>query len=204
MKMFNLLHFHRRRMMVVSAFCFGYGSLCYNARNWKSDILRMGAAGSLANCTVECLFHVVDTVNIRAKASDSRQSTSSLVSKIWSKEGIYGFGKGFSACLYGSAACGFIYFSLYKAFKKYFTEVFGHSLDMAFCFMLASFTAELLTLSVQYPYDLIKCRLQSVNYIFKYQNLPHAFRKEIRNNGVKALYEGALPFLLTYTTFVAL
>ena len=51
---------------------------------------------------------------------------------------------------------------------------------------------------------MIKCRLQSVNYIFKYQNLPHAFRKEIKYNGVRSLYQGALPFLGTYCSFVAL
>ncbi|MFM7855109.1 MAG: hypothetical protein ACKO96_25075 [Flammeovirgaceae bacterium] len=45
--------------------------------------------------------------------------------------------------------------------------------------MLASFTTETLTLSVKYPFDLIKCRLQSANVIFDYQSVPHAFYKEI-------------------------
>ena len=128
----------------------------------------------------------------------------SLVNKIWQKEGLYGFGKGFSACFYGAAACGFLYFALYKFLKSVFKENFGSSLDMAFCYMLASFSAETITLLVQYPYDLIKCRLQSVNYIFKYQNLPHAFRQEAKKNGVRSLYNGALPFLGTYCAFVAL
>lgn len=83
----------------------------------------------------------------------------SLMSKIWAKEGLYGFGKGFSACFYGAAASGFIYFSLYKYFKNTFRETFGPGVDMAMCYMLASFSAECLTLLVQYPYDLIKCRL---------------------------------------------
>jgi hypothetical protein len=34
-------------------------------------------------------------------------------------------------------------------------------------------------LIIYYPYDLIKCRLQSKNFHFKYRNLPHAFTKEI-------------------------
>ena len=59
---------------------------------------------------------------------------------------------------------------------------------MIWCFLLASFAAEMLTLSVKYPYDLIKCRLQSVNYLFKYQNIPHAIKKEVRSNGFTALY----------------
>ena len=32
------------------------------------------------------------------------------------------------------------------------------------------------------PKDIIKCRLQSNNFLFKYQNIPHAFRKEIKQN----------------------
>ena len=83
----------------------------------------------------------------------------SLMSKIWAKEGLYGFGKGFTACFYGAAASGVIYFSLYKYFKNTFRETFGPGVDMAMCYMLASFSAECLTLLVQYPYDLIKCRL---------------------------------------------
>jgi len=166
----------------------------------------MGVAGSLANICVETGFHFVDTINIRSKAASSAQSDSimSMVNKIWAKEGVYGFGKGFSACFYGAAASGFIYFSLYKFLKGTFKEIFGGVYDMAFCYLLASFFAECTTLLVQYPYDLIKCRLQSVNYIFKYQNLPHAFRKEIKKNGLPALYNGVGPFLLTYCSFVAL
>ena len=34
--------------------------------------------------------------------------------------------------------------------------------------------------------------------------MPHAFRKEAKTNGVKSLYQGALPFLGTYCAFVAL
>lgn len=128
----------------------------------------------------------------------------SLVNKIWRKEGLYGFGKGFSACFYGAASCGFLYFAIYKYLKGTFRDHFDDNVDDAVCFMIAAFSAETITLLVQYPYDLIKCRLQSVNFTFKYQNLPHAFRKEIKTNGVRSLYQGALPFLGTYTAFVAL
>lgn len=72
----------------------------------------------------------------------------SLVNKIWQKEGLYGFGKGFSACVYGAAACGFLYFSIYKVLKTIFKENFGSGMDMAFCYMLASFFAESITLLV--------------------------------------------------------
>ena len=71
-------------------------------------------------------------------------------------------------------------------------------------FLTASIIAEVITLIVHFPYDMIKCRLQSKNYFFKYKNLPHAFRKIVKEDGVKGLYQGATPFFVTYVTFVAL
>uniref|UniRef100_A0A7S3CRB4 Mitochondrial carrier protein n=1 Tax=Strombidium rassoulzadegani TaxID=1082188 RepID=A0A7S3CRB4_9SPIT len=155
----------------------------------------------------ECVFHLVDTVNIRSKVNDgSNQSknTWQQIRAIYTKEGLFGFGKGFSACFYGSIFCGFSYFFLYKFMKLTLYERYGENINPTYVFLISSMTAETLTIIVHFPYDLIKCRLQSRNYIFKYKNLPHAFRKEIRNNGVLSLYQGALPFLLTYSTFVGL
>ena len=76
--------------------------------------------------------------------------------------------------------------------------------DVGIICLLASFYAEIFTLMVQYPFDLVKCRLQSVNNIFKYKNLKHAFESEIKTNGVRSLYIGISPFLVTYCSFVAL
>jgi hypothetical protein len=166
--------------------------------------LRMGIAGSLAHTSVECLFHFVDTVNIATKAEKTQTSTMSMVHKIWAKEGLTGFGKGFSACFYGATFGGFLYFYLYKTLKTKFKDQLPSHWDIGLVYATAGLTAEALCIGFKYPFDLVKCRLQSVNYIFKYQNIPHAFRKELRTNGVKGLYEGATPFLLTYTTFIAL
>ena len=60
------------------------------------------------------------------------------------------------------------------------------NVDQGIVFAAASFTAEAFTISLKYPFDLVKCRLQSVNYLFKYQSIPHAFKKEYRTNGVGA------------------
>lgn len=127
-----------------------------------------------------------------------------MVSRIWRNEGLFGFGKGFSACFYGGAVSGFVYFAFYKQFKTVYKEVFGKTIDMALVYMAASLTAEMLTLGVQYPYDLIKCRLQSVNQEFKYKNLPHAFSKEVTENGIMSLYKGSIPFLITYAAYVGI
>eukprot|EP00347_Sterkiella_histriomuscorum_P008609 403344440 len=200
----NFMHFHRKRVFVASAFVSGYGFACYKWRNHPNEIIRMGIAGSLAYLIVESMFHFVDTVNVRAKLSETNVSSLNMARKIYRSEGLYGFSKGFSAMFYGSVACGFIYFSLYKLFKQYFKEKLGDEYNIAWTFFLASFVAEFFTLIFYYPYDLVKCRLQSGNYQFKYRNIPHAFRKEIKQGSILSLYKGSMPFLTAYTVSVSL
>jgi hypothetical protein len=192
-------------VLVAAGFSSVYGVACYKGIDAKNEAIRMGIAGSLSNVIIESSFHFVDTVNVRAKVSEKNISSMKMVQKIYAKEGLFGFGKGFSACFYGSIFCGFIYFSLYKIFKQVFREMFGDRYNIAWSYFAASFVAELFTLLVYYPYDLVKCRLQSKNYEFKYQNIPHAFKKEISDaKSIMPLYRGALPFLMTYCIFISI
>ena len=46
----------------------GYGATCVATKNHHLEPIRLGIAGSLANLICECFFHIIDTVNIRAKA----------------------------------------------------------------------------------------------------------------------------------------
>lgn len=158
-KVLNFMYFHRKRIFVASSFCGLYGIGCQQSIKSPLEMYRMGVAGSIANLVVESSFHFADTVNVRAKLSEKSVSSLYIAKKIYSKEGLYGFSKGFSACFYGSVICGFLYFSLYKVFKPFFKEFFGETYNIAWTFFFASFAAEFFTLLVYYPYDLIKCRL---------------------------------------------
>ena len=146
----NFIRTHKRQAAVSVAFVTGYTGICYNARTWKNDILRIGVAGSIANMLVETSFHVIDTVNIRSKAQAemANKTTFAMVKGIYMNEGVYGFAKGFSACFYGACFCGFIYFSAYKWLKGVFRERFGKEVEMGIICLTASLTAELITLSV--------------------------------------------------------
>lgn len=110
----------------------------------------MAVAGSLANICVETSFHFIDTVNIRTKAvqTGTQENMTSIVNKIWQKEGLYGFGKGFSACFYGAAASGFLYFFSYKMLKGVFKDYCGETVEMGLVYMFASLIAEIFTLSI--------------------------------------------------------
>jgi len=158
-KALNFMYFHRRRIMVATTFCTGYGYVCKKATNPQvNEIVRMGVAGSLTHVAIEALFHFADTVNVRAKVSDGNDSSLKIVKKIYHKEGFSGFAKGFSAMFYGSFFCGFVYFALYKFFKQYFKDNIQNA-NMTAVYFMASFVAEFFTLLIYYPYDLIKCRL---------------------------------------------
>ena len=123
---------------------------------------------------------------------------------IYKKEGLYGFGKGFSACFYGSVVCGFTFFYLYKTIKLQIYDIFGFEVNPTLVFFTASIAAECLTIIVYFPYDLVKCRLQTKNHLYEYKSLPQAFSKIIKSKGVFGLYQGCLPFLCTYATFIGI
>ena len=173
----NFVYFHRKRIFVNGAALTGIGTFMYTFKDSKDERMRIALAGCMALTIVESAFHMVDTVNIRSKANPHIGSSSmtSLVTKIWAKEGILGFGRGFSAAFYGGLYAGFFYFYLYKHFKGVYGEYFGDRLDFGWVCLLASFTSEFMCLTIKYPFDLVKCRLQSVNAVFKYKNLLHAF-----------------------------
>eukprot|EP00356_Strombidium_inclinatum_P002219 CAMPEP_0170480424 /NCGR_PEP_ID=MMETSP0208-20121228/1269_1 /TAXON_ID=197538 /ORGANISM="Strombidium inclinatum, Strain S3" /LENGTH=198 /DNA_ID=CAMNT_0010752973 /DNA_START=349 /DNA_END=945 /DNA_ORIENTATION=+ len=145
-------------------------------------------------------------MNIRSKANEGKapMSLPKQVKTIWASEGVFGFGKGISACLYGSIIQGMVYFYTYKWLKLKMFELMGKEVSPTLVFMTASVLAEVFTLIVHFPFDMIKCRFQSMNHHYKYKSLPHAFIKEVGNRGVCSLYQGVGPFFATYVTFVGL
>lgn len=196
--------------MVGAIFCSGYSLVCCRAKSQESEALRLGIAGSLANMLCETNFHVIDTINTRMKVrsgdqnAKTRANTIDFIKKIYQKEGPYGFGKGISACFYGSILSGFTYFYLYKKVKLLIHEHLGNKVKPAATYLMASVVADVFTILLCFPYDLIKCRIQSKSQIFKYRSLPHAFQDEIGKNGIRGLYKGSLPYFLTYMTFDAI
>jgi hypothetical protein len=67
----NLVYLHKRRIAFSIGFGASYGLLCTKATNYKNDTLRLAVAGSLANCVCESAFHIVDTVNVKAKVEST-------------------------------------------------------------------------------------------------------------------------------------
>jgi hypothetical protein len=86
--------------------------------------------------------------------------------------------------------CGLVYFYLYKAIKQKLYSVFGAQSNLYGVVFASTVLSELFCLTVYFPFDLIKCRLQSKNCEFGYKNIPDAFFKEINQHGIRGLYQG--------------
>ena len=99
---------------------------------------------------------------------------------------------------------GFVYFYLYKKVKLFLFQQFGDKANPTAIYLSASIAADLITIMCYFPFDLIKCRLQSKNHVFRYASLPHAFFDELGRNGPIGLYKGSLPFFVTMMTFDAI
>lgn len=102
-------------------FTLAYFGVIYKLKDYPYEPLRIGFVGSLTNLVSECVFHVLDTVNVRSKAVVAsglhKKPTVDIVKIIYCQEGLYGFGRGLSVCYYASVFSGFTYFFAYKSLK---------------------------------------------------------------------------------------
>lgn len=151
----------------------------------------------------EMAFHKADTVNVRAKTYKVQKSSLEMGKMIFQREGMYGLFRGISACYYGSIYVGLTYFTLYKLLKEKFRETFKGSSE-TLVFFCASMVAELCTLTILYPFDTKKTRLQAMNSHYQYKNLIHAFRKEISTHGFFSIYRGGSPFTVMQTSVISI
>jgi len=195
----GLLHTHKRWLAVTLASGGLYVWSCKKAVHNPDPKIRMAFAGSLANVLMQCAFHPMDTVNIAAKSRKKPQSSSEVGRKIYAREGVAGLLKGVTPNFYGNVLYGVVYFWLYKYLKQVVGEKISEERSMVWTYMSASFLAAVFSTYLYFPFDLIKCRMQSRNHVFQYDTLTSAFKKELSQNGITSLYRGVSPFLFTWT-----
>lgn len=177
-------------------FVFGSGFVCLASyfKNSKSEIIRIGFAGAIAQFVTEILFHPIDTINTRTKAEIAQGNMNSwkMINRIAAKEGLFGFWRGSSSTYYGALLGGLIYFSTYKYLKTLFKKYeSGNSL----AYLSSSLMGETLFLLFYYPYDLIRTRTQTRLPGFEYKGPIDGIRNitsgKFRN--FRKLYVGATP-----------
>ena len=69
MNLANLLYFHKKRIAVSFGFSVAYYAVLRSTVEHPHEAVRLGVAGSIANCCCECACHLVDTINIRSKTA---------------------------------------------------------------------------------------------------------------------------------------
>ena len=134
--------------------------------------MRIGAAGSITTLIGESSFYFIDAINARSKVLEQNLSITEMSKKVIREEGIGGLFKGYTACYYSSVLYGYLYFYIYKGLKGYLkdTETFKSSSKSmhlkALIYASASTVAEIISLFIYYPYELVKIRLLTKNQIY--------------------------------------
>ena len=103
--------------------------------------------------------------------------------------------------LYGGLRMSLIGFTPYNAlhfmfYQKYLSELQTIELSNTYCYLLAGGFSGISALSITYPSDLIRRRLQLQNMnstIPKYTGIMDVIKKIIQETGVRGLYHGLLP-----------
>lgn len=127
----------------------------------------------------ESSFYFIDGINARSKILTQNIGLKDMFSKVIREEGYLGLYKGYSACLYSSILYGYIYFYIYKGMKVYMKEHLDpHSTSMYVAiYASASTIAEVFSLLIYYPFEVIKVRLLTKNHIYQYSSVSDAFVK---------------------------
>lgn len=68
----------------------------------------------------------------------------------------------------------------------------------ALIYASASTVAEIVSLFIYYPYELVKIRLLTKNAVYKYTSVSDAFYNILKKDGVRGLYRGLIAFFLAF------
>jgi hypothetical protein len=103
---------------------YGYG--LYAAKHSNNELVRIGAAGSVAITLMDFSLYSIESINARSKVLRGENvSFTEMTKRIIEKEGIQGMYKGYSASFYSIMIHGFVYFYIYKALKKILKDTFN-------------------------------------------------------------------------------
>jgi Mitochondrial carrier protein len=127
-----------------------------------------------------------------------------MMKNVLKTEGVTGLYKGYTASYYSSILYGYLYFYLYKGVKGHLKESdtyrnSSHSTGLrALIYASSSTIAEIISLFIYYPWELVKIRLLTKNDLYKYESVSDAFVKILRKDGATGLYRGVYYFFLAF------
>jgi len=160
-----------RYNLFLTSFTGIYMYSIYKAHKSENEVLRIGAAGSITTLIGESSFYFIDAINARSKILTTNVSFTSMLRSVLKTEGVSGLFKGYSACYYSSIFYGYLYFYMYKGIKCYLkeSELYQNSKSTslrALIYASSSTIAEIISLFIDYPDELVKISLLTKNDIY--------------------------------------
>eukprot|EP00941_MAST-03F_sp_MAST-3F-sp1_P001332 g1332.t1 len=196
-------------------------------RKQEYTFLENSVAGAIAGFVGEVLLHPFDTISTRLKVQPSNVSAISGIHTVLVKDGIRGLFAGVSATLLASIPSSAIYFATYESVKTSGITL-APDCPMPIIHACAGLSSELFSSIVTVPCEVVKCRLQlgsdpakvsggwtnfHLNKIAKgnssiqkknYSGVFDALLSVTRREGLRGLYSGYGPCLITDCTYSAL
>ena len=135
----------------------------------------MGVTGSLTLSSTEATFFAIDALNSKAKVvSGKNTNTIHILKEAIKKEGPLSLFRGLETAFLGASAYGFMFFSIYHLLKDRYRDQMKD--DKAKLFIASSLVTQGISLSLFYPFDMVKVRFQTAHNSYKYKNTFDAFR----------------------------
>lgn len=233
----------RRRPGYLTSVGFFTGCIAFTF--WKgpqieNPVVRYALAGTAATLFQEIFMHGLDTLNMRSKVINGPKL---YVFELIRKEGFVSLMRGIQPVLYGYIFSSFLYFNFYALSKmwlrsNYFSNPeeddsmtnFEKARRLVLITLVVSFAssmvAEIFSLTLYYPFDLIKTRMQANHSYYGYTGTLDAIIKIYQENPnlvinqanaeknaetlwqkimrIRNLYRGMFLYSLSYTTHIAL
>lgn len=154
-----------------SIFC-GLWTLGLLHKQSKQESLRLAFAGSISTCLMDCTTFSLDTINCRSKVLGEKL----VKNRAEAFKACQNLHRGVSASFYGSLFYGYAYFYLYHNFKRILLPFYNNQTTPTY-YMASAALAESIALSVYFPFELVKLRMQTSNERYNYKSTWDGFRK---------------------------
>lgn len=156
-------------------------------------------AGGLAGICVDLTFFPIDTLKTRLQAKNG----------FFANGGWHGVYKGIGSTIVASAPGASLFFVTYENVKQQLLEangsnILGHKFSEPGAHMIAASCGEVAACSVRVPSELIKQRVQTLQYSSSFNALKTIFKQHTFLNALKTLYTGFGITLMREIPFTAI
>lgn len=198
-KINNNLYCHRY-LGVCGIFSIAYACMIYKSYKSDNQIVKLAGAGSLSYLITESMFFPLDSLNLTQKLQVENISNYRMVKTLHGKYGFYGIYRGFSTSFYSSTVAGGLFFALYKGLKVKLKEIFKPQTQYGctLIYTASSIIAEMLSMLISYPYEVIKVRFIAKNDVYNYRGVAHGMQTILKKDGPVGLYKGYNMFAINY------